>query len=87
MNARGLIIYESLSRDTAALLVYKTHDKISISIGGINTTRRRVLAKHTVNAEQELSPTQKKMIDRIESVTSILRKITFKIGSEIRPNC
>jgi len=60
MNARGLIFYKSLSRDTAALHVYKTYDKISISIGGINTTRRRVLAKHTMNAKQGLSPTRKK---------------------------
>ncbi|KYM90919.1 hypothetical protein ALC53_01685, partial [Atta colombica] len=50
----------TLSRDTAALHVYKTHDKISISIGGINTTRRRVLVKHTMNAKQRLSPTRKK---------------------------
>ncbi|EGI68852.1 hypothetical protein G5I_02505 [Acromyrmex echinatior] len=33
---------------------------ISISIGGINTTRRRVLGKHAINAEQELSPIRKK---------------------------
>ena len=37
--------------------VYKIHDKFSISIDGINTTHRRVYAKHTINAEQELSPT------------------------------
>ncbi|KYN21511.1 Cytochrome P450 4C1, partial [Trachymyrmex cornetzi] len=49
-----------LSRDTAALHVYKTHDKISISIDGINITCRRVLAKHTMNAEQGLSPIRKK---------------------------
>ena len=60
LNARGLIICKSLSRDTAALHVYKTHDKISISIGGINTARRRVLAKHTMYAEQGLSPKRKK---------------------------
>ncbi|EGI66519.1 hypothetical protein G5I_04993 [Acromyrmex echinatior] len=49
-----------LSRDTAAFHVYKTHDKITISIGGINTIRRRVLAKHAMNAEQGLNPIRKK---------------------------
>jgi len=37
--ARILIIYKSLSRDTVVFHVYKTHDRIAISIGGINTTR------------------------------------------------
>ena len=67
INARGLIIYESLPRDTATLHVYKTHDRIVISIGGINTTRRRELAKHTMNAEQGLSPTRKKMKSIVSS--------------------
>ena len=37
--ARELIINKSLSRDTVVYHVYKTHDRASSSIGGINTTR------------------------------------------------
>ena len=88
INARGLFIYKSLSRDTAALHVYKTHGRIAISIGGINTTRRRVLAKHTINAEQGLSPTRKKTKSIVSSPSPLVYAyITFNIDSIIRPNC
>jgi len=43
--ARGLIIYISLSRDTTALHVYKTHDRIPSSVGGINTSSRRIYTR------------------------------------------
>ena len=66
-RARTNYLNKSLSRDTVALHVYKTHDKIFISIDGINITCRRVLAKHTMNAKQELSPTRKKMKSIISS--------------------
>ncbi|KYQ55840.1 hypothetical protein ALC60_05121 [Trachymyrmex zeteki] len=45
---------------------------ISISIGGINTTSRRVHAKHTVNAEQELSPTRKKTKSIVSSPSPLI---------------
>jgi len=86
-SARGLFIYKSLSRDTAALHVYKTHDRIAISIGGINTTRRRVLVKHTMNTEQGLSPTRKKTKSIVSNPSPLVYAyITFNIDSVIRPN-
>jgi len=53
----------------------------------IESTRRRVHAKHMMNAEQKLSSTKQDEIDRIESIISVLRKIMFKIDLIIRPNC
>jgi len=77
--ARGLIIFKSLSRDTAALHVYETHDRTSSSVGGISTSSRRVYTGHTVTAKQGLSFTRKKSKSIVWS-SSFLR-ITSKIDS------
>ena len=62
-RARTNYLNKSLSRDTAALHVYKIHDRISISINGINTTRQRIYTKHMMSAEQKLSPMKEDEID------------------------
>ena len=88
LQTRGLFIYKSLSRDTAALHVYKSHDKIAISTDGINTTCRRVFAKHIMNAEQGFRPTRKKTKSIVSNRSPLVyADITFNIDSIIHPNC
>jgi len=81
--ARGLIIFKSLSRDTAALHVYETHDRILSSGGGIGTSSRRVGAHGNCRTRVK---THAEEVESIVWSSSFLRMITSKIDSIIRPS-
>jgi len=68
--ARGLIIFKSLSRDTAALHVYETHDRTPSSVGGISTSSRRVDGAHGNCRTRVKTHAEEVEIDRMEFVIS-----------------